>query len=112
MTNVVLLPRGEFYEGRVRLYFGATDEDGREAPLQELPLELRIPESSIELARQDEVARVVETTMRPGPHKLVVAVRDEISEDRSVVGRFVMVGSTEDREENLELPPSLDFRKQ
>jgi hypothetical protein len=112
MGNVVLLPRGEFYEGRVRLYFGATDEEGRDAPMQELPLDLRIPESSIDLARRDEVARVIDATMRPGPHKLVVAVRDEISEDRSVVGRFVMVGSPENREQNPELPPSLDFRKQ
>ena len=111
MGNVVLLPRGEIYEGRLRLYFGATDEDGRDAPMQELPLNLRIPESSIDLARQDEVARVIDATMRPGVHKLVVAVRDEISEDRSVVGRFVMVGSPEYREQNPELPPSLDFRK-
>jgi hypothetical protein len=111
MGNVVLLPRGEFYEGRVRLYFGASDEEGRDAPMQEMPLQLRIPESAIDMARQDEVARVIDATMRPGPHKLVVAVRDEISEDRSVVGRFVMVGSAQDREQNPELPPSLDFRK-
>jgi VWFA-related protein len=111
MENIVLLPRGEFYEGRLRLYFGATDEDGREAPLQELPLGLRIPESSIERARQDEVARVFDATMRPGPHKLVIAVRDEISEERSIVGRYLTVGNPQDREKDT-LPPALDFRRQ
>ena len=111
MKNLVLLPRGEFYEGRVRLYFGAADEEGRDAPMQELPLDLRIPASAIDLARQDEVARVIDATMRPGEHKLVVAVRDEISEDRSVVGRFLMVGDPKDREKASGLPPSLDFRK-
>ena len=79
--------------------------------MQELPLDLRIPESAIDLARQDEVARVIDATMRPGAHKLVVAVRDEISEDRSVVGRFVMVGDPDDREKKPGLPSSLDFRK-
>jgi VWFA-related protein len=103
--SVLLLPRGEFFEGRLRLYFGATDEKGREAPLQEMPLELRIPESSIERARQDEVARVIDATMRPGPHKLVVAVRDEISEERSVVGLFLAVGDVQSLEKDEQALP-------
>ena len=114
MEKIVLLPRGDFYEGRLRLYFGATDQEGRDAELQELPYELRIPKSSIEMARGDEVARVIDATMRPGPHKLVVAVRDEISEERSVVGRYVTVGNRGELKEDEQpvLPPSLDFRKQ
>ena len=115
IDRIVLLPRGDFYEGRLRLYFGATDQEGRDAELQELPYELRIPESSIDMARQDEIARVIDANMRPGPHKLVIAVRDEISEDRSVVGRYVMVGESkgsENQEQKPALPPSLDFRKQ
>lgn len=88
---LVLLPRGELYEARVRIYFGATDDEGREAPLQELPFDLRIPASAIEVARRDQVSRVIDATMRPGPHKLVIAVRDEIGAERSVVGRNLMV---------------------
>jgi VWFA-related protein len=92
LKDVVLLPRGDHYEARLRLYFGATDEAGRDVPLQELPFELRIPGSSVELARQDEVARVIDATMRRGPHKLVIVVRDEISEERSVLGRYLTIG--------------------
>ncbi len=94
MARLVLLPGSEFHVGRLRLYFGAIDEKGRDADLQELPFELRIPASAVEVAKQDEVVRVINATMRPGTQKLVIAVRDEISEERSVVGRYVRVGSS------------------
>ncbi len=94
MEKLVLLPQGDFHVGRLRLYFGAVDEKGRDAELQELPFELRIPASAIEVARQDEVARVINATMRKGRQKLVIAVRDEISEEKSIVGRYVLVGSS------------------
>ncbi len=93
IEKLVLLPQGDFYVGRLRFYFGAVDEKGRDAELQELPFELRIPRESIEVAKRDEVSQVINATMRRGRQKLVVAVRDEISDERSVVGRFVDVGS-------------------
>lgn len=93
MAKLVLLPRGDVYVGRLRLYFGAVDEEGRDAPLQELPFELQIPAASLETALRDQVARVIHATMRPGSQRLVVAVRDEISEEKSVVGFFINVGS-------------------
>jgi hypothetical protein len=58
------------------------------------------------MARRDEVARVIEATMRPGPHKLVVGVRDEIGEQRSVVGQMLAVGSA-DRPMEQALPEVL-----
>jgi VWFA-related protein len=106
LERIVLLPRGEIYEARLSIYFGATDEQGRDAPMQDLPLALRIPASSVEMARRDEVARVIEATMRPGPHKLVVGVRDEIGEQRSVVGQMLAVGSA-DRPMEQALPEVL-----
>ncbi len=94
LARLALLPRADVHVGRLRFYFGAVDEKGRDADLQELPFELRIPASSLEIARQDEVVRVINATMRRGTQKLVVAVRDEISEEKSVVGRYVQVGSS------------------
>ncbi len=93
MDRLALLPQPDVHVGRLRFYFGAIDEKGRDADLQELPFELRIPASSLEVARQDEVVRVINATMRKGDQKLVVAVRDEISEERSIVGRYVRVGA-------------------
>ncbi len=53
MEKLVLLPGTDFYVGRLRFYFGAVDEEGRDAPLSELPYELRIPAAAIDVARQD-----------------------------------------------------------
>ena len=92
IERIALLPRQEFHEGRLRLYFSAADPEGRDAPLQELPFELRVPDSSVEAAKQDEMVRVINATMRPGAHKLVVAVRDEITGEQSFVGRWLTVG--------------------
>ncbi len=92
VASIVLLPRGESHEGLLTLYFAAVDERGRRSPQQEMPLQLRIPEESLELARADTVARVIEATMRPGPHKLVVGVRDELSGEQAVVGRRLTLG--------------------
>ncbi len=93
MAKLTLLPQADVHVARLKFYFGAIDEKGRDAELQELPFELRIPASSIEVARQDEVVQVINATMRKGDQKLVVAVRDEISEERSIVGRYVRVGA-------------------
>jgi VWFA-related protein len=90
--KVTLIPRPGFHEALLRLYFSAVDDVGKEAPVEQLPLELRIPDESVEAAKQDEVARIINLTMLPGPHKIVVGVRDELSEVRSVIGTYVMVG--------------------
>ena len=91
LAKITLLPLGEFHQAQLRLYFSAIDEKGSKSPVGEMPLELRIPNESVAVAQQDEVGRVVNLTMKPGPHKFVVGVRDEISEVRSILGRFVMV---------------------
>ena len=91
LAKVTLLPRPGRHEGRLSVYLVVADENGRQSPRQELPLELRIPDESLEMALTDDVTRVINATMRPGDHRLVIAVRDEISEERSVVGRHVTV---------------------
>ena len=89
--KITLIPRPGFHEGLVRLYFSAVDDQGKKAPVAEMPLELRVPDESVDIAMQDEVSRIITLTMRPGPHKIVVGVRDELSEVRSVIGSYVMV---------------------
>ncbi len=91
LAGIALLPRPDRYDGRLTVYLTVVDEDGRQSPRQELPLELRIPAESLEMARADEVSRIINATMRPGPHRLVIGVRDEISDERSVVGLHLTV---------------------
>ncbi|MDX1642981.1 MAG: VWA domain-containing protein [Thermoanaerobaculia bacterium] len=96
IERLVLLPRPGFHEARLRIYFGAVDERGRKAPLRDLPFELRIPDDALERARRDSLVRVIDATMRPGPHKIVIGVRDEIGAVRSIVGRGLAVRPTPD----------------
>ena len=91
LAKVTLLPRPGRHEGRLSVYLVVADEKGRQSPRQELPLELRIPDESLEMALTDDVTRVINATMRPGDHRLILAVRDEISEERSVIGRHLTV---------------------
>ncbi len=91
MSKITLIPRSGFHQGQIRLYFAAIDEAGAQSPLGEMPMELRIPDESLEIARQDQVGRVIDLTMKPGPHRLVVGVRDEFSEIRSFIGAWMMV---------------------
>jgi VWFA-related protein len=100
IARVTLIPRPSFHEARLHLYFSAIDAKGAKAPVAELPFELRIPDESMEVARQDEVSRVIELTMKPGPHKFVIAVRDEISELRSILGDYVLVGGQQPASES------------
>ena len=91
LAKIVLLPRPGRYEGRLSIYLTVADEKGRQSPRQTLPLELQIPEESLEMALADDATRVINATMRPGEARLVIAVRDEISEERSVVGSYITV---------------------
>ena len=91
LAKIVLLPRPGRHEGRLSVYLIVADEKGRQSPRQELPLEVQIPEESLEMALADDVTRIINATMRPGDHRLVIAVRDEISEERSVIGHHVTV---------------------
>jgi VWFA-related protein len=91
LAGVVLLPRPGRYEARLSIYLTVADKKGRQSPRQELPLELQIPEESLQMALEDDVTRVINATMRPGDHRLVIAVRDEISEERSVIGSYITV---------------------
>jgi VWFA-related protein len=92
IEKITFVPRPGIQEAQLSLYFSAIDEKGSQAAVSEMPLELRIPDESMEVAMQDEVGRVINLTMKPGPHKFVVGIRDEISEVRSILGRYVMVG--------------------
>ena len=69
VAKVALLPRPGRYEARLSVYLTVADEKGRQSPRQELPLELQIPEESLEVALADDVTRVINATMRPGDHR-------------------------------------------
>ena len=92
MGNIVLIPQGDVYRGRVRLYVGVQDRDGATSPTEEIPVVLNIPEEAIDRARADSWIQEIKLRMRPGPHLLVVGVWDEIGLESSVATRRVVIG--------------------
>lgn len=92
MGKIVLVPQGEEYRGRVRLYVGVQDRDGGTSPTQEVPVVMTIPAAAIERARGESWIQEIQLRMRPGPHLLVVGVWDEIGLESSVASRRVVVG--------------------
>ena len=92
MGNIVLVPQGDGYRGRVRLYVGVQDRDGDTSPTQEIPVAVTIPGDAIDRARGESWVQEIKLRMRPGPHLLVVGLWDEIGLESSVAAERVVIG--------------------
>lgn len=93
MGKIVLVPQGERYRGRVRLYVTVQDRDGNTSPIQEIPVALDIPAEAIARARAESWIQEVKLRMRPGSQLLVVGVWDEIGLESSVAASRVVIGN-------------------
>ncbi len=91
LGKIVLIPREDFHEGRVRIYFSALDEKGRMADVQEIPVDIRIPNQEIESARQQTYSYQVDLQMRRGSQRIAVGVRDELGAVESFVSKSIDV---------------------
>ncbi len=91
--RLTLIPREEVHLGKAKVFFAAMDEGGGLSEVQEVPVDLRIPEASLEAAREQHYAYEVQLRMRSGPHRLAVGVLDEVASEASFVSRSFVVGS-------------------
>ena len=93
LDKVVLVPREEYHEARVKLFFGAIDEQGDLSPVQELSLPIRIPNDKVEVALQGAGWLFREQLrMRSGGHRVAVGIWDEVGAAGSFVTRSIRVG--------------------
>jgi VWFA-related protein len=89
MEKLVLLPRGGAHEGKVRIFVGAKDTEGRISAINEIALPVRVPNEQILTAMTQSVATRVTLLLRPGESTLAVGVRDEQgSTDSTVIGTY------------------------
>ena len=51
LGRIVMVPREDFHQGRVKIYFSALDDKGRMSDVQEVPLDIRIPNDEVETAK-------------------------------------------------------------
>jgi hydroxymethylpyrimidine/phosphomethylpyrimidine kinase len=94
LDKVTLIPAGENYEGRVRLWVQAIDSQGRISPVQVNPWPLTVKAEDVVRVRSDGSYMTYELKllMRGGDQRVAVAVRDELTAESSYVSQPVTVG--------------------
>ena len=76
--SLVLVPRGETHEARLRLFVAALDEEGDASPVQQVMVPISIPNDEVERARGQLYRYSLPLVMRGGTHRVAVGLRDEL----------------------------------
>ncbi len=92
ISRVMLVPRGETHEGRVRLYLSVQDREGRESPVQEVEVPMIIPADRLQAALDQSWVQEVKLLVRTGPQVLVVGLWDELGQTHSLARHRFEVG--------------------
>jgi VWFA-related protein len=85
MAKLTLVPQGGVHEGRVRVYVGARDAEGRMSDINEVVLPFHVTEEQLPTVASQNVGTRVTLLLRPGRHTLAVGVRDELGNTDSTV---------------------------
>jgi VWFA-related protein len=93
LSKLVLVPRDQTQEARVRLYIAAMDDQGGVSDVQQVPLPISIPAGDVQAAMGKHYAYSVNLLMRRGDQKVAVGVRDDVAGESSFVSRTLRVGS-------------------
>ena len=78
LSNVVLLPRGAFHEGRLTLYLATADEAGGSSPVTEVALPVRVPNDQLATALGQHLGYRTRLGVRTERQRLAVSIRDEL----------------------------------
>ena len=92
LDKIVLVPLEEVYEGRVKVYFGALDEDGDMSEVQEVNVPVRIPLDQLEDSAGKYFPFQTSLQIRPGGHRVTVGIWDEMGAVSSFVSKPVYIG--------------------
>lgn len=90
LSKVVMIPRSGFHEGRLKVYFGAMDDQGDFSDVQEVDLPLRIPDDQFDPEKYYPLQDTL--LMKEGGNRLAVGVWDEIGAEGSFVYEGIEVG--------------------
>ena len=91
LGKVVMIPREGFYEGRLKVFFGAMDEAGDFSDVQEVNLPLKIPNEEFDPEKYYPLQDTL--LMKEGGNRLAVGVWDEIGAEGSFVVEGITVGA-------------------
>ena len=78
LANLVLVPQDKFHEGRLSVFVATRDSHGRNSPIQQIAVPIRVPNDQLLTALGQVGAYRMTMLLRPEPHTVAVAVRDEL----------------------------------
>ena len=81
---LTLAPVADGHEAQVRLWVQVMDEEGRVSEVTEHPVPVLVKEGEIEDARELSWPFAVDVVTAPGPHRVAIGVRDDLSAATSV----------------------------
>jgi|HubBroStandDraft_3_1064219.scaffolds.fasta_scaffold01738_2 VWFA-related protein len=93
LSKLLLVPRPNSHEGRVRLFIAAMDQDGGTSEVQQAPLPISIPLADLPKIVGKYYTYQVSLLMRNGAQKVAVGVRDEVASQESFVTGGLRVGT-------------------
>jgi len=92
IAKLVMIPQGERYYSRMKLFIGAVDEKGRTSDISETRIPFDIPAEELELAQAGFYRYDVPLLMRQGAQRLAVGLRDEVGQTQSFAVKTILVG--------------------
>lgn len=95
LAKVVLVPQDQFHEGKLRLFLGARDSQGRSSPISEIEMPIRVPNDQLLTALGQVAAYRMNMLLRPEAHTVAVAVRDELGNAESTASAEYTPGQQE-----------------
>jgi VWFA-related protein len=85
LAELVLLPQGQFHEGRITIYIAATDEEGRSSPVAATEVPVRVPNDQLLAAMSRQIAYRTRLAVRETRQRIAVTVRDELANQSATV---------------------------
>lgn len=85
LSRLVLLPSGDFHEGKVSIWVSARDLGGRISPVRDVAIPIRVPNDQVLTALGQNAAYKMQLVLRAEEQRIAVAVRDELGNVESAV---------------------------
>jgi len=85
LAHLVLLPDGDFHEGKVSIWVSARDVGGRISPVREVTVPIRVPNDQLLTVLGQNGAYKMPLMLHTGEHRIAVTVRDENGHVESAV---------------------------
>jgi len=92
LGKLVLVPREQSDDAKVRLFIAAMDSNGSTSDVQQTPVPISIPKAEVMAAAQKSFVYSVTLLMRAGDQRVSVGVRDDVAALASFVSRGIHVG--------------------